>query len=340
MLLLPNSSGPLPRRVAAGLTTLVVASLVAHSLAPAQSARQTLRVIAFSGVPTLPIHIAEVRGLFERHGLQVQMEVTPNSPQLREGLASGKYDIAHAAVDNAIAMVEGGKGDVLIVLGGDDSMNELVVQPGIKSVADLRGRTVLVDAPNTAYALQLRQILATEGLRPGDYELRTVGGTPLRFKSMLSDSTHAATMLNPPFSLQAMRAGLGSLGSSSELLGRYQGMGAFVRRDWAREHSDILVRYLAAFVEAHRWFMAPENELAAREILQSALQLDSEIAADTYRRGLKGLTTDARLDLDGLKNVLQLRATVEGQWNGRPPPPDKYYDLTYYEAALLKLDSR
>jgi len=35
-------------------------------------------------------------------------------------------------------------------MGGDSGMQELFAQPDIKSVADLRGRIVIVDARNTA----------------------------------------------------------------------------------------------------------------------------------------------------------------------------------------------
>jgi hypothetical protein len=37
------------------------------------------------------------------------------------------------------------------------------------------------------------------------------------------------------------------------------------------------------------------------------------------------------------KNVLKLRAEIEGQWGGKPPAPDKYIDLSYYNKALAGL---
>ncbi|HSL23911.1 MAG TPA: ABC transporter substrate-binding protein [Vicinamibacterales bacterium] len=296
-----------------------------------------LKVVAFSGVPTIPIRVAEARGLFARRGLKVETEITPNSPVLRDGLAAGKYDIAHAAVDNAIAMVETAGADVIIVMGGDNSMNELIVQPDVRSVDDLKGRIVAVDAPNTAYALQLRKILRGAGLRESDYEMATVGGTPQRMKAMLADRKYAASMLNPPFSIQAMRGGLRSLGTAARLLGPYQGMGAFVRRDWARANRQALVDYLAAFLEAQRWFLAPENEADAIDLLAKALQLEREVAAQTFERGRAALAPDARMDLDGLRSVLKLRAEIEGQWGGRAPDPGKYYDATYHDAALAAL---
>jgi hypothetical protein len=50
-----------------------------------------------------------------------------------------------------------------------------------------------------------------------------------------------------------------------------------------------------------------------------------------------GFAKDAAFDLDGFKNVLKLRAEVEGSWGGHPPSPDKYYDSTYYNAGLTRL---
>lgn len=324
------------------MTRLVFGSVIAAALAALSLGAQTpparpLKVVAFSGVPTMPIRVAETRGLFARRGLKVETEITPNSPVLREGLAAGKYDIAHAAVDNAIAMVERAGADVVIVMGGDNSMNELIVQPDVEAIANLKARSVIVDAPNTAYALQLRKILRDAGLRESDYEMVTVGGTPQRMKAMLADKNYAASMLNPPFSIQAVRGGLRSLGTAATLLGPYQGMGAFVRRDWARANRQLLIDYLTAFVEAQRWFVAPANRTEAVGLLGKALQLDPEVAAETYDRGLAALAPDARMDLNGLRSVLRLRAEIEGQWGGRPPEPDKYFDPTYHEAALAAL---
>ncbi|MBI2220762.1 MAG: ABC transporter substrate-binding protein [Acidobacteria bacterium] len=324
------------RRRAWCLLVACAALAGARPAAQAPAARR-LNVVAFSSVPTFPLRVAEARGLFAARGLAVHVEITPNSPALRDGLAAGRYDIAHAAVDNAIAMVETAGTDVVIVLGGDDSMNEVIVQPGIRSIADLKGRSVLVDAPNTAYALQLRKILRAAGVREGDYELKAIGGTPQRMKAMLAESTNAASMLNPPFSIQAVRGGLRSLGTAASLLGAYQGMGAFVRRDWGRANRQTLVDYLSAFVEAQRWLVAPEHKTEAVDLMARALQLDRDVAAETYARGVAALAPDARIDLAGLRSVLELRAEIEGQWGGRAPAPERYVDSTYHDAALAAL---
>jgi hypothetical protein len=35
--------------------------------------------------------------------------------------------------------------------------------------------------------------------------------------------------------------------------------------------------------------------------------------------------------------VLALRAEIEGDWGGKPPAAERYYDLSYYNSALKKL---
>lgn len=113
-------------------------------------------MIVFPGVQNLPIYAAQAKGFFARRGLEIEVEFTPNSQVMRDGLANGTYDLTHAAVDNGIAMVELAKADVAVLMGGDSSLNGLYVQPEIRSVAELRGKTVAVDAPDTAYAFQTR----------------------------------------------------------------------------------------------------------------------------------------------------------------------------------------
>ena len=122
---------------------------------------------------------------------------------MRNGLAEGRYQIVHGAIDNAVAMAEVAKADIAVVCGGDNGWNQLIVQPEIGAVADLRGKTVIVDAPNTAYALQLYDMLAQAGLKKGDYEVKVVGATFRRLEAIRGDKTIAASMLNPPFSVLA-----------------------------------------------------------------------------------------------------------------------------------------
>jgi ABC-type nitrate/sulfonate/bicarbonate transport system substrate-binding protein len=197
------------------MLTLVAAALMLGGMSAASAQETRLKVIVFPGMANLPILAAQTQGFFAKRGLQVEMIPTPNSTELRNGLAEGRYDIAHAGIDNSVAMVEMTKVDTVIFIGGDNAFNHLIAQPEINSIADLKGKTVAVDAPNTAFALVLYAMLKQRGVNRGEYTVRPVGGSLHRMNAIKSDKSIAATMLNVPFSLMAVEAGLKDLGSAT-----------------------------------------------------------------------------------------------------------------------------
>jgi NitT/TauT family transport system substrate-binding protein len=301
---------------------------------------QKIKVLTLLGRP-LQFAVADQQGLFAKYGLEVETENLPNSDMLRANLAAGKGDLAYLAVDNAVAMVELAHQDVIIVAGGEGSQNELFAQPEIKSIKDLQGKTLIVDAPNTAYALQMKKILLLNGMQAGkDYEIKPFGATPARLAAMREHKEFAGSMLGPPASIAAKHAGFVSLGSVQELIGPYQAAGFFTQRQWAKENANVLAGFLAAIIEAQRWLMAPANKQQVLDLWVKESHLAPDVAAEAYESSMNhpgGFAADARLDPEGFKNVLKLRAEVEGQWGGHPPAPEKYYDSTYYDAALAKL---
>ena len=221
-----------------------------------------------------------------------------------------------------------------MVIGGDNSFNHLMVQPEIKSLADIKGKTVVVDAINTAYAFQLYEMLRQKGLNKGDYEVKPVGGTTERLEAMIKDKAMAAAMMNPPFSIRAEKAGLKDMGTAAAALGAYQGTSAFVLRAWGQANADTLVKYLQAYVEGLRWALDPKNKAEAVALLVERLKLPEDIAALAYDSTKNDFNRDGAIDMEGVKNVLKLRAQFEG---GTPAAPEKYLDLSYYQKALAGL---
>ena len=321
-----------------GKLAFIVLALLSGAVAAQPTA---VRVKMFPGAQALPVMAAASQGIFERHALKVEVLFTVNSQEQRDGLAAGDFQIAQAAVDNAVAMVELAKNDVIIVTGGDSSMNELFVQSDIRAYGDLKGHTLLVDAPNTAYALQLKKILLMNGLKEGaDYKINPIGGTGLRLKGMRENKAYKAAMLNPPFSEDARAAGLKSMGRAVDLIGPYQASGTFVLRQWAQGNRDTLERYIAGLIEGFRWVLARENKAAAIKMLVERQKLAPQVAERTLELMTDpkfGLTPDARFNMEGFRSVLALRAEIEGSWGGKPPPPERYVDLSFYDNALKSL---
>lgn len=303
------------------------------------SAQTPLKVIVFPGLSNLAQFAAQSQGYYTKRGLAVELINTPNSTELREGLAAGRYHIAHGGVDNAVAQVENAKVDLFIFMGGNNGFNNLFVQPEIGSYDDLRGKVMAVDAPDTAFALLMYKMLEVKGIKRNQYEVKPVGASFLRYKAMTKDKTYAASMLNPPFSMQAQRSGLKDFGSAVGVIGPYQSDGGWVLRSWGQANSDTLVRYIQANIEGIRWALNPANKAAMTAMVAERLKLPNDVAAESLQFAVdqKGFAVDGKFDMDGFRSSLKLRADILGTWGGQPPAPEKYLDLSYYQRALAGL---
>lgn len=297
-----------------------------------------LKVIVFPGVQNLPSFAAEAQGLFKKHSVAPELVFTTSSGQQRGGLADGTYQIAHGAVDNAVAMVDVAGVDVEILCGLDHGFNKLMVRPEITSFEALRGKTLGVDAPDTAFALVAFDVLARKGLPRGSYTVQKVGATRFRLEALRAGTIDFA-MLNLPFNLFAQRAGLAVLDDPASTVGPYQSTGAFVLRSWAAANRAVLVGYLAAYIEGLRWVLDPANRAMVVALLQQQMDLPQVIAAqcfDQVSQSPGGFVIDALLNRPGMAKVLSLRAAFN--CTSDVPPVERYVDESVYEEALFRLN--
>ena len=317
---------------------LAAALVAAGGFSQADAEDTKLTIMVFQGMQNLPIFAMQSKGFLAKRGLAIDVKIAPSSDVMRAGLAEGKWQIIHTAVDNGLAMADVAKVDIALISGGDNSFNRLIAQGDIGSFADLRGKTVIVDAPDTAYAFQLYEILKKNGLhKDADYQVKVVGATFKRLEDMQKDPNSKAAILNAPFNIRAIKAGMKDLGTVAELYGRYQATGTIVLRDWAKANEATVVKYLQAYIEGVRWSLDPNNKDEAIRLLADGLKLPVDIATDCYAQLTAsggGLAKDAKFDDAGFRNVLKLRT----DWTGKAPgEPAKYLDLSYYEKALAGL---
>ncbi len=301
----------------------------------------TVNAIVFPGGFNLPLWAADERGFFAHRGLDVRLHPTTNSMEQLAGLIAGNWDLAFTSFDNVVAYQEGqGEAavdrnpDLFVFMGGDHAFLRLVAQPDIRSYADLKGRTLAVDALTTGFAFVLRKLLARNGIDEKDLTFERADGTMQRFEA-LKAGKYAATILRTPFDLMAERAGLHVLQHASALFPQYQGIVGAARRSWAKDHAGLLQRFVRAYLDALAWLFDPANRKHAAAILAERAKMDPELAVatcDVFLAPSGGFEPQARINLEGVKQVLALRSEY-----GRPQKqldePQKYLDLSYYEAA-------
>ncbi len=321
---------------------IAAASMVAASSAMAQT--RTLEVIVFAGASALPIYVAQDKGFFAKEGLTVNVTATPSSGFQMSNLINGKFQIAGTAADNLIAYQEGqgtaaveGPVDLIVVMGGSSTELALMAQPSIKTIAELKGKQFALDSLSTGYAFVLRKMLQKNGLEPKDYEFVAVGGTRERLES-LKEGNMAAALVSEPFTTQAKNAGYTFLGEAVSSVGPYLASVQITNRAWAKQNEAAMVGYIRGLVNAVDWLYDSANTDEAVKILAGKVNTSEAVARPSTIGATKGqaaLAPKGALDVAGLRTVLEVREQF-AEPKKKMGPPEKYYDLSYYNKAVGK----
>ncbi len=301
-----------------------------------------IKVIVFPGGHNWPIWVAQEKRFFERNHALVSVTGTPSSLFQMTKLIDGEFHIAMTAIDNVVAYVEGqgeadiaSRPDLVVFMGGDNGFLSLVSLPEVKSIQDLKGKAVSVDALTTGYAFVLLDLLKRGGLTPADYKVERTGGVLERWNA-LKQKKHAGTMLITPFDIIAKSIGFNVLQKAIDVYGHYQGVVGATRPKWAAQNPEKVRAYIRGYVAGLEWLHDSNNKDEAIAILRKNLpQMSPELAAQSYAvlAGPKGFTPGAALDLEGVRTVLELRREY-GKPKNSLSDPMKYYDPSYYETAV------
>ena len=309
----------------------------------AQALAAPLEVIVFPGGFNWPLWVAQEKGFFADQKLEVKITPTPGSVFQMQNLAAGKFDIAFSNYDNVVAYMEGqGEAplpqppDFFVFMAAQYGAVRLVANPEVKTIADLKGKSLAVDAATTGYAFVLRKMLQLAGLNEGDYTLETVGGTGQRAEALMQDKT-AATILTTPLELLPESKGYRRLANATDTVGPYTAVSGVARRSWAHEHRAELVGFIKAYVRALDWISLAANRGEAvaiyRKYLPAAGEASASKAWEMLTQGSEGFAKRAKLDRAGMETVLKLRSEF-----GRPQKQladtGKYVDESYYADAL------
>jgi NitT/TauT family transport system substrate-binding protein len=248
--------------------------------APAQEPPRKVRAAysAISGA-MLPAWVAHEKGLFAKHGLDVELSYIAAGPKLLGALLSGEVQfgaLGHQAVDAAAA-----GGDVVYVASGLDRLVfYLFAHPGIQRVEDLKGKRIGATRPNAVSDVAARTALRMHGLEPlRDATILYVGGIPEILAAIQAGHVDAGT-ISPPISVKARKAGLRQL---ADVSGTPSIQSALVT---TRAHASREAAATASFVKAWTEAIAVihrDKPFTLKVIGQYTRSDDPEIVEETYR---------------------------------------------------------
>lgn len=149
-----------------------VATLSAAGAAQAQATQVTLGMSGWTGFA--PLTLADKAGIFKKHGVDVDIKMIPQKDR-HLALASGAIQCAATTVETHVAWNANGVPITQIVqLDKSYGADGLAVRGDVKGFADLKGKTVGVDAPGTAPYFGLAWMLKKNGMTLKDVKTTTL----------------------------------------------------------------------------------------------------------------------------------------------------------------------
>lgn len=136
----------------------------------------------------------------------------------------------------------------------------LVARPEISTANDLRGKIIGLQRPGDAYEKNARVAVRHLGLDPDkDVKFLYVGSNEVMWAALEARRV-AATMLTPPSTLFARKAGMNFLVNLSELKVEYQGSSLTTRRSFLKDNPNLALRAVRAMVRGIHFFKTRKEE--------------------------------------------------------------------------------
>jgi ABC-type nitrate/sulfonate/bicarbonate transport system substrate-binding protein len=327
-------------KIKSGLIVSLALLLSLFALAPRQSTAQELKKIrhAYVAEPGFywDVFEAQALGFFKQEGLDVESTRFDVTPQAVTAVATGASEVASVTPDVAMLATIKGQGDVVIVSNEVRLPTwDLIVQPDIKTYADLKGKILGVSQLQSASTLNLRQLMHKHGLKDSDYTILQVGGSGKRYAAIQSKQI-AGSLITEPVNFEAMDAGFRKLGGVYDV-SVVPSVVFAVTRSWASANEKLLVGFLRAVYKAQDWLNNTKNKKEAVDLmvdLSKAHRSSVERTYDKYTSELKVYNRGA-ITADVIKRTLQDMVEIDAI--SKPiPDPNKVLDLSYRQKALAK----
>ncbi len=284
------------------------------------------------------VYIGEKQGFFAQNNIKPDFIVTGSSAACAQQLTAGSIDIGEVSTTQLIEASLGGAPIISAINRTNNAPYAIVGKKGTTSIAQLRGKTIIVGGPNDITLVFMNTVLAAYKMKADDVTYTFAGGTGERFAALMSGTVDAAILL-PPFSFRAESAGYPELDNVQKYYKSFPFDTFSVRMEWGKKNSDAVVAYVKSILQSLAWLYEPANKQKAIDILSEATNVSGEDASKTYdffvtqvkfynRTGIM-TTPELNIVLDTLVKTGQIKPPA--------PPASRFFDNSYVEKATASL---
>jgi len=240
---------------------------------PAAQELPTFRVATIVWVGYGPIHLAQEKGFFEKHGVDVKLQRIEDTSARRAALSSGSVDASIDIVDSFANAASSGV-PARVVLKLDDSMggDGLIVRKEIDSIEDLRGKTVAYP-PGQPSHFFLLTLLDEAGMSIDELDSRQMEADQAG-AAFVSQSVDAAVTWEPWLTKAAGLPHGKILTTSREKPGLIVDV-FIVRSNYLESNPEVVQGFIKGWFEAVEYWRANPEE--ANTVMARALGLEKDV---------------------------------------------------------------
>jgi NitT/TauT family transport system substrate-binding protein len=275
---------------------VLLAVLVFHGSA---GAADKIRIGFAPGASSTPLPLARKKGFFREEGIEAEV-IRMSSTVAAAALASAEADyvIGMSALRGAI------QGLPLKVVASyiQGSTQTLVARSDIKTVSELKGRTITIGTPGGSPDRHARLMIKHFGLQPDKDVKFASGGLTEGRLARLQQGLIDATVVPVPLDLQAKKLGLNVLARAYEIFSYPEG-GLVTTTMKIKGKPDEVKRVIRAGIKASRFIKT--NRDATIQFLMEWQRIDKEIATGTYEYLSKATNESGSLSEDGFRLMIE-----------------------------------
>src|SRR5262245_378715 len=248
----------------------------------------------------IPLPLAQKKGFLKEQDIDAEIVRIP-SPASLAALVNGDIDY-YSAITPVVGAVIRGLPVKVVACSVTGSQDVLVARPELKSVKELKGKTIAVSTPGATPTAITRLVLKHFGLDPEkDVKLLHLGGVDSRLVAMKQGLADAYS-LGPPFDYLAKKEGFVVLARAYELFS-YPNVGLTANVKKISEKPDEIKRVIKAGLKANRYIQ--QNREGTIQFLTEWQKVNSELALATYESVVKSFSEDGNIPEDGLRLIIE-----------------------------------
>ncbi|ABL72941.1 ABC transporter substrate-binding protein [Paracoccus denitrificans] len=296
------------------LRTILAAALVAGAT-PAAAETVKIAIGGASCVCYMPVVLAEQLGLYEKHGVDVELVDFKGGSAALKAVVGGSADVVSGYYEHTITLAAKRQELSSFVLMGRLPGIAVAVAPGktdeVKSIKDLAGKTVGISAPGSSTDFFLKYMLSQAGLDPNAASVVGVGVGATAVAALEQGRIDAVVTPDPAITqLQSRHADLPILvdtrkaADTHALFGAdYPGAALYTRTEWLDQHPEQAQALAAAIVETLEYIHnTPAEEIAAK-MPPNLVGADKQVYIESLNNSMEMLSETGLVDAKGAEAV-------------------------------------